>query len=80
MLDPINALLASSCSRKGIQDAAIEAIWLVPTSIKLMSSFGGNGKSPINLEMTLSFWKLPSLSISAFACAIYLLSSSSALK
>ena len=26
-MDPINALLASSCSKKGINEAAIEAIW-----------------------------------------------------
>jgi hypothetical protein len=34
MFDPINARLASSCSRNGINDAAIEAIWLGATSIR----------------------------------------------
>ena len=33
MFDPINALLASSCSRKGISDADIEAIWFGATSV-----------------------------------------------
>jgi hypothetical protein len=36
MFDPINARFASSCSKNGINDAAIEAIWLGATSIKLM--------------------------------------------
>jgi len=33
MLEPIKALLASSCSKKGINEAEIEAIWLGATSI-----------------------------------------------
>jgi hypothetical protein len=32
MLDPINARFASSCSKKGIKDAEIPAIWLGATS------------------------------------------------
>ena len=33
MFDPIKALLASSCSKKGISDAEIDAIWLGATSV-----------------------------------------------
>src|SRR5690606_7561477 len=33
MLDPISALLASSCSKNGIRDADMEAIWLGATSV-----------------------------------------------
>jgi len=40
MFDPINARFASSCSRKGIKEAAIEAIWLGAISIKATSSRG----------------------------------------
>jgi len=32
MLDPINARLASSCSKKGINEADIDAIWFGDTS------------------------------------------------
>ena len=38
-----NARLASSFSRKGIKDAAIDAIWLAATSIKFTCSFGTIG-------------------------------------
>jgi len=32
MLDPIKARLASSCSKNGINDAEIDAIWFGATS------------------------------------------------
>ena len=34
MFDPINARFASSCSKKGINEAEIEAIWFGATSVK----------------------------------------------
>ena len=33
MFEPINARLASSCSKNGIREAEIEAIWLGATSV-----------------------------------------------
>ena len=45
MFDPISARLASSCSKKGIRLAAIEAIWFGATSIRSTSlsvTTGGN--------------------------------------
>ena len=35
IFEPINALFASSCSKNGIKDAAIDAIWLGATSINV---------------------------------------------
>src|SRR5690606_39894530 len=37
MFDPISARFASSCSRKGIREAAMEVIWLGATSIRSRS-------------------------------------------
>ena len=45
MFEPINALFASSCSKNGINEAEIEAIWLGATSVKLTLSGVTNGKS-----------------------------------
>ena len=33
IFDPINARLASSCSKKGIKDAEMDAIWFGATSV-----------------------------------------------
>ena len=62
MLDPIRARFASSCSRKGIKDAEIEAIWFGATSVKLILSGVTTGKSAWSLAITLSLFILPDLS------------------
>ena len=46
MLEPISARLASLCSKKGISEAAIEAIWFGATSISSSSVGSTTGKSP----------------------------------
>jgi len=38
MFDPIKALFASSCSKKGIKDAAAETIWTFEIKIKSTSN------------------------------------------
>ena len=78
MLDPIKARLASSCSRNGIKEAAIEAIWLGATSIRLTFSISSTGKSPSLRDLARLFTKWPSSSIFAFAWPITSPSSSSA--
>ena len=78
MFDPIKARLASSCSRKGINEAAIEAIWFGATSIKSIFSTSSTGKSPSLRDFALLFTKWPSPSTFALACAITSPSSSSA--
>ena len=80
MFDPINARFASSCSRNGIRDAEIDAIWLGATSIKSMVAGSTTGKSPSSRTLTRSLINVPSGLIGAFACAITFASSSSALK
>ena len=78
ILLPISALLASSCSRNGINAAAALTIWLVAMSMYSTSSCPSVGKSPLNLALTFSFRKLPLLSTGSFACAILKRSSISA--
>jgi len=46
MFEPIKALLASSCSRNGISDVAIEIIWDGETSIKSTSVASTKASSP----------------------------------
>jgi len=45
MFEPISARFASSCSRKGINEAAIEAIWLGSNLIKSHFPFSKKGKN-----------------------------------
>ncbi|HOO73882.1 MAG TPA: hypothetical protein PLS66_01195 [Tepiditoga sp.] len=54
MFDPIRALLASSCSRKGISDAETDAICLGVTAIYSTSSFGTKVTLPRYLTSTYS--------------------------
>ena len=67
MFDPINARLASSCSKKGIRDAEIEAIWFGATSIKSTSDGVTTGKSPSSRAVTRSVAIVPSSVMSILA-------------
>ena len=80
MLDPINARLASSCSRNGIKDAAIEAICVGETSINETSSGATTGKSAFKRAFTRERTNFPSSSKGALPCAIICPSSTSAVK
>ena len=79
MFEPINARFASSCSKNGINEAAIDAIWFGATSINWTWSGVTTGKSPSNLALICSSVKVPSGATFASACAITSPSSSSAL-
>ena len=78
MLDPIRALLASSCSTKGIRAAATLRIWFGTISVYSTFCESTIGKSPFDL--TLSFGSIILLLLLIFKpdCAILVLSSSSA--
>ncbi|OAV70656.1 hypothetical protein Barb6_01667 [Bacteroidales bacterium Barb6] len=78
MFDPIKARFASSCSKNGISEAAMDAICVGDTSIKSTSPEGTTGKSASCLDLTLSSMNFPSASNEAFPCAIVCFSSSSA--
>jgi hypothetical protein len=81
MLDPINARFASSCSKKGIKDAEIPAIWLGAIRLINLLDLAQLLESHLLIEqLTLSVLNVPSSAKSAFACAIILDSSSSAFK
>ena len=60
MLDPINARLASSCSKNGIKAAAIEAICCGATSIIFTSVGATSGKSASRRAFTLLRMNVPS--------------------
>jgi hypothetical protein len=77
MFDPINARFASSCSRNGINEAAIDAIWLGATSIKVKFFRFNHREVTFKRAFTRSL-NLPFSSIGAFACAITFSSSSAA--
>ena len=70
ILEPINALFASSFSKKGIKAAATETNCLGETSIRSTPLGSDIIKSPLNLQLTRSLEKLPETSSSAFAWAI----------
>ena len=70
MLDPIKALLASSCSRNGIKEAAIETTCCGDTSIKSILSGDINSNSFACLTATRSSTNLLFLSSITFAWAI----------
>ena len=76
MLDPINALLASSFSKKGINAAATDTSCFGETSMKSILSLLDNSKFKFFLQATNSSMKDPSLPIAEFACAIVNFSSS----
>jgi len=80
MFDPMRARLASSFSRNGISEAAIDAIWLGATSIISTFSRSTSGKSDSSLDFTLGFANEPSSFRGALACPMILNSSSSALR
>ena len=80
MFDPIKARLASSCSRKGINEALKPTIWFGATSMIFHFCLIKNGKSPVSRLTTFSSTKFPFSSSGAFACAIFAVSSSSALR
>src|SRR6185437_15425378 len=79
MFEPISARLASSCSKNGISDAAIDAIWLGATSIRLTLFFSVIGKSPLKRTFTKDSENAPESEIGVLEGAIILLSSSSLL-
>ena len=70
MLDPINALFASSCSKKGINEAETENACCGETSIKSTLSGGMKENSFLCLTGTNSSVNLLFESRSALACAI----------
>ena len=80
MFDPINARLASSCSRNGISEAAIDAICWGETSIKSTSDGSTTGKSASWRDLTLLRTNVPSSFNGALPCAIIFSSSSSAVR
>ena len=78
MFDPINARLASSCSRKGMRDAATETSCFGDTSMNSTLSRGARMNSPAFLALTRESIRLPPSSRRAFACAMMYRSSSHA--
>ena len=80
MFEPINARLASSCSKKGINEAAIEAICVGDTSISDTSSGATTGKSAFKRAFTRERTNVPSSFNGALPCAIIWPSSTSAVK
>ena len=70
IFEPIRALLASSCSKKGITDDATDTICIGDTSIYSIFSGGDIINSFKCLQEIKSSLNLPLLSSSAFACAI----------
>ena len=52
ILEPIKALLASSCSKNGINPAATDVIWFGAISIRSISSFFTTKNSPSFLAET----------------------------
>ena len=81
MFEPINARLASSCSRNGIIAVAAETIWRAETSMKSTSTAGRYSTSPpLVRTRTRSSAKWPSAVSGALACAMTCSSSSSAVR
>ena len=80
MFEPISARLASSCSRKGMRDAAIDAICMGATSISSIWSGAEIGKSASWRALILLRTNEPSSLRSALPCAIILPSSFSAVR
>ena len=78
MLEPISARFASSCSRKGIREAATLTSCVGETSMYSMSEGSTIVNSPPTLAETRSRMKRPCSSRGAFACAILCCSSSRA--
>ena len=76
IFDPINALLASSFSKNGINAAATETNCFGDTSIKSIFSLEDNSKFKFFLQATNSSTKEPSLFKAELACAIVYFSSS----
>ena len=70
MFEPINALLASSCSKNGIREAAIETTCWGETSIKSILSGDISSNSLAWRTATRSSINLLFLSSITFACAI----------
>ncbi|KAF4529460.1 hypothetical protein B566_EDAN017865, partial [Ephemera danica] len=62
MFEPIKARLASSCSKKGIIDAATDTIWFGAISISCASCGTTIGKSPSKRAFTLFTRNLPASS------------------
>ncbi|EXI74154.1 MAG: hypothetical protein AW07_02292 [Candidatus Accumulibacter sp. SK-11] len=52
MLAPMSARLASSCSRKGISEAATETIWLGATSMYCTRAGSARMVSPFSRQVT----------------------------
>ena len=67
MLEPINALFASSFSKKGISAAATDTNCFGETSMKSILSFGESKKFKFFLQETNSSSKEPSLLIGELA-------------
>ena len=76
MLEPINALLASSFSKNGIKAAATDTNCLGETSIKSILSLDDSSKLRFFLQATNSSTNDPSLFKTELACAIVYFSSS----
>ena len=70
MLDPINALFASSFSRNGMREADTLTICFGETSIYMTSSIVTSLKSPPTLTDTVSPKRFPFSSIGEVACAM----------
>ena len=70
IFEPIRALFASSCSKKGINDAATDTTCCGATSIKSILSDDIRLDSPLNLTGIRSSINLFDLSRAAFAWAI----------
>ena len=78
IFEPISARFASSFSKKGISDAATDTNWFGETSIMSTASGSTISNSPCLRAETRSSLNRPSSSRGAFACAMDILSSSSA--
>jgi len=80
MFEPISALVASSCSKKGIRDVSIDIICFGETSICVTSLTYDKVGSLFCLEEILVLVKLPKSSVTVFASAIVKTFSASASK
>ena len=72
MFEPINARLASSCSRNGISAVVTDQIWVGETSISV-TCLGGTATASSSRRRQITYWPLRrpvSGSTSAFAWAI----------
>ena len=80
MLEPIRARFASSCSKNGINEAAIDTSCFGETSIKEASLGSISRKSPLNLAVIRSEVNCPESSKGLLAWAMTSFSSWSAVR